>query len=270
MGSLDDSAASVYRYYDANNLLLYVGYTTQRSRRNFQHSADKIWWQFVSRQEVDHYPSIKEARARELDLIRRFRPPFNKQHNPDSEALASAYFELVRSPIGSGRIALIDIMQGNAKQLPCNVFSQVATDVIVSAQPQFGELAAIVDEHLEGSKVFVQNQNVGRIVSVKKSTTALVVQAKLRHEVPQIDGAYLKLRLWKEDKRLEPKIKSLHLSYAMTEDMMVDALATLIEKFSPLLKANPHIIDGLIDRALERRDAVNAVRQFASIGKDAP
>ncbi len=82
---------SVYRYYDGAGVLLYVGITSTGMIRNRQHNADKEWWPLVKSQRVEHYPSRPRASVRERLLIRKYRPPFNKQHNPDHIAVAAAY-----------------------------------------------------------------------------------------------------------------------------------------------------------------------------------
>lgn len=86
---------SVYRYYDRHAVLIYVGITDRDIRRNLEHNKKAAWWPYVVRQEVDHFESRPEALAREKELIRQFRPPFNTQHNPDSPALREAYLAFV-------------------------------------------------------------------------------------------------------------------------------------------------------------------------------
>lgn len=87
----DSTPTSVYRYYDRAGLLLYVGITSRGTRRQAEHNADKEWWPFVTSQDVEHYPARAEAAAREKALIREFRPPFNKLHNPDFANLRALY-----------------------------------------------------------------------------------------------------------------------------------------------------------------------------------
>lgn len=82
---------SVYRYYDRNNVLLYVGITNRGVTRNSEHDMTKSWWSFVVRQEVEHYPHRQAALEREKHLIRKYRPPFNTQHNPDWEITRAIY-----------------------------------------------------------------------------------------------------------------------------------------------------------------------------------
>lgn len=84
-------STSVYRYYDANGILVYVGITHRGILRNAEHDKNAAWWPYVVRQEVDHLSSRKEALAREKALIVKYRPPFNTQHNMDARALREAY-----------------------------------------------------------------------------------------------------------------------------------------------------------------------------------
>jgi hypothetical protein len=93
----ETQANSVYRYYDRHKILIYVGITCRGAMRNRQHNDDKAWWPFVAEQVVDHFDTRAQARAREIELIQQFRPPFNKQHNPEYEELRQAYIELQQS-----------------------------------------------------------------------------------------------------------------------------------------------------------------------------
>jgi len=82
---------SVYRYYDRHGALIYVGITKQGAGRNYQHNSAAEWWTHVARQEVEHHPDRPAAAAREKELIRQYRPPFNKQHNIGWQDLRAAY-----------------------------------------------------------------------------------------------------------------------------------------------------------------------------------
>lgn len=94
----DNAPTSLYLYYDRFDVLLYVGITSRGMKRNFEHNADKEWWQYVARQEVKHLPSRAEAQRIERELIIGLRPPFNKQHNRDHEELAEAYRRFIAKP----------------------------------------------------------------------------------------------------------------------------------------------------------------------------
>ena len=82
---------SVYLYYDASDILIYVGITSRGIKRNVEHNTTKDWWRFVARQEVEHFDTRHEALAREKALIATHSPPFNTHHNPDSAKAREAY-----------------------------------------------------------------------------------------------------------------------------------------------------------------------------------
>ncbi len=87
----DNTASSVYRYYDKHGFLIYVGITNQGIARNRQHNTSKDWWRHVVSQQVEHLDSRESALARERELIIECSPAFNSQHNPDHTYLSAAY-----------------------------------------------------------------------------------------------------------------------------------------------------------------------------------
>jgi len=260
MSSLADPTASVYRYYDENNVLLYVGYTTQGSKRNHQHASDKAWWPYVARQEVDHYETVDEAKKQEVQLIRHYRPPFNKQHNPDSASLADAYLKMAEIPFGGSRLTLIEIMKGNAKQLPTNVVLQNKTQLVVAAAPQYLELSRLVANQGIGGKVYYNGQNIGRITQVRNQDGAVIVSAQLRHTVPKIGESFLKLTLHKDGKSVAPTIRSLQVSYELSDEMLIDSTASVLRKFLPIIESKPEVLDYLIPKAMERLRLLEEIR----------
>lgn len=89
---------SVYRYYDRDGVLLYVGITSRGPERNREHFKSKEWWRFVFRQDVSHYASRREAEEHERNLIQRYQPPFNVVHNPLWESLREEYLDGAERP----------------------------------------------------------------------------------------------------------------------------------------------------------------------------
>ena len=86
---------SLYRYFDKNGVLLYVGITGRGIARNAEHNKTQPWWQYVARQEVDHFRSRDEALSAERITIETYRPPFNQRHNPEWPEVRDAYLALV-------------------------------------------------------------------------------------------------------------------------------------------------------------------------------
>lgn len=69
----------LYRFYDANDRLLYVGISLDAMRRAKQHRSSKHWWSQVARMEVDHHATItvEELRALENEAIFTLKPEHN-------------------------------------------------------------------------------------------------------------------------------------------------------------------------------------------------
>lgn len=77
------SACTVYQYFGAGGHLLYVGITERGVRRAHEHAGSKEWWALAVGCTLEHYGSRDAALAREESLIKKFRPPYNYQHNPE-------------------------------------------------------------------------------------------------------------------------------------------------------------------------------------------
>lgn len=119
-----DTQTSVYRYYDRDGLLLYVGITGRGTARNAEHNKTKDWWQFVVRQNVDHYRTREEAHTREVELIEDHTPPFNTQHNPAAAAMRAAYFQYRALPSAQRHVSPIAIEQALERKLPLHFARQ--------------------------------------------------------------------------------------------------------------------------------------------------
>lgn len=78
----DDSRSSsqphaLYRFYDAQDRLLYVGISTDIGARWKHHSREKEWWRDVTRATIEHLESREAALAAEAAAIRIERPAWN-------------------------------------------------------------------------------------------------------------------------------------------------------------------------------------------------
>jgi hypothetical protein len=133
---------SVYRYYDPAGMLIYVGITRQGMGRNVQHNRKAEWWQYVARQEIEHHESRFLAAKREKELIRRFRPPFNKQHNIGHEELRAAYLGYVDKSVSSDNPLKLYKLLG--KELPLNVVVRSDNELVLATRPEHKALAALI------------------------------------------------------------------------------------------------------------------------------
>lgn len=95
----DGTPTSLYRYYDKNDLLLYVGVTGRGATRNIEHNKSQPWWPHVTRQEVTHLPTRRDALLEEKRLIQKHLPPYNRQHNRNYPEGRRAYEALMAAEV---------------------------------------------------------------------------------------------------------------------------------------------------------------------------
>lgn len=134
------SPTSVYRFYDGNGVLLYVGITSRRIKRQFEHNGDKEWWPFVQRQEVEHFDSRQLAAKREVALIRHFRPPFNIQHNLGCETTRLAYLAYRDAAEPHADPSRLVVEAG--REIPLSLVSDEAGTIEFRTSPIFASVAS--------------------------------------------------------------------------------------------------------------------------------
>jgi hypothetical protein len=72
-----DGGTELYRYFDADWNLLYVGISFSSLVRLAQHRSTDVWFQRVTRIEIERFDRREEAEEAERKAIRRERPEFN-------------------------------------------------------------------------------------------------------------------------------------------------------------------------------------------------
>jgi hypothetical protein len=75
-----DGEHFVYRYFDAEGALLYIGLTWHFGERNQAHGWTAHWYHLAARHEIETFPDRATAEAHEQALIRRLQPPYNVKH----------------------------------------------------------------------------------------------------------------------------------------------------------------------------------------------
>jgi hypothetical protein len=73
-----DLTTTVYRFYDAESLLLYVGVSNSPLTRWNAH-LEKTWWPEVARIAVEHFPTRAEALDAEEEAIADELPLYNAE-----------------------------------------------------------------------------------------------------------------------------------------------------------------------------------------------
>lgn len=81
---------ALYRLFDADGLLLYVGISHKPDVRWGQHSEDKPWWPAVDRRAVEWHETRSAAEKAELTAIAGERPLHNKAGTPALTVSASS------------------------------------------------------------------------------------------------------------------------------------------------------------------------------------
>ena len=72
-----DRRTALYRFFDRDDALLYIGITVNPKARDYQHAAKSPWWPQAARKEVCWYPTWVEADAAEGTAIRSEQPRYN-------------------------------------------------------------------------------------------------------------------------------------------------------------------------------------------------
>lgn len=72
---------AVYRHYDADGALLYVGLSRNPLKRWGQHKALALWFYDISRIEIQWFDSREDASDAEIRAVKSERPIFNTVYN---------------------------------------------------------------------------------------------------------------------------------------------------------------------------------------------
>jgi len=78
---------ALYRFYDPDDRLLYVGISDHLASRHMSHVAESSWMEFAARSTIERHPTRREAADAELFAIKAEGPLFNRQHNESPDAV---------------------------------------------------------------------------------------------------------------------------------------------------------------------------------------
>lgn len=73
-----EGAAAVYRFFDTDGSLLYVGSTVNPPQRWSSHKGTKDWWPFVTAYTLTWWPTAERAYVEEYKAIRTEQPKHNQ------------------------------------------------------------------------------------------------------------------------------------------------------------------------------------------------
>jgi hypothetical protein len=235
-----DSPTSVYRYYDRYDLLIYVGITSRGISRNFEHNRHAAWWPFVARQEVDHLLTRRAAEKREQELIRRFRPPFNRQHNPGHDALRSTYLAWATAPMSAENLAPRDLYVSLGRALPLRLYSRTPNDFVFITRPDHRPLAELITFSHPHATTF--NGRVSTLRRVEDHGPLALIHIKVRSLFQDpIAEAFAHLRLCSQ-KPLAFEVKSLSSRSTPNPEPRRDGMPDVIQGPATEWDAALHLI----------------------------
>lgn len=95
IGRADPQFRFLYRWFDAEGTLLYIGITTDPEARERRHRSGSWWFQWASRCEVDYPQIMSQSVAEEAEqaAIVAEHPVFNKQGVEDPWQRVAAYLD---------------------------------------------------------------------------------------------------------------------------------------------------------------------------------
>lgn len=82
---------ALYRHFDENGVLLYVGISKSPDHRSEQHRYQSKWFRFVADTQLEWFEARAQAEVAERDAIRLDGPVFNGTHNRANRAAAIDY-----------------------------------------------------------------------------------------------------------------------------------------------------------------------------------
>lgn len=98
-----DHTTALYRYWDDQDHLLYIGITGQLDYRERSHIKRSSWMDFAARSTIERYPTRWQAGAAEREAIEAEHPLFNYKHNEGPDAAR----RLVEYLVAHGRTDLL-------------------------------------------------------------------------------------------------------------------------------------------------------------------
>lgn len=77
-------STSLYRHFDAEGALLYVGISLSWPVRTKAHAHGSRWFEAVAKVEIEHFPTREAALLAEREAIKSEKPQFNIIHNRET------------------------------------------------------------------------------------------------------------------------------------------------------------------------------------------
>jgi len=89
---------TLYRHFNENGILLYVGISLKWTSRTKEHHRRSPWWRDVANITLQHFDTLKEARAAEKIAIDQEKPVHNKMRDFKAQKLPPPRHSLLWYP----------------------------------------------------------------------------------------------------------------------------------------------------------------------------
>jgi len=90
--------AFVYRCYDDQGRLLYIGSSCNMARRLAEHADKSPWWSYCADIKTDAQDSLPKARLLEIRLIQRMHPIFNTNYRAGASEISERDYLAEKQP----------------------------------------------------------------------------------------------------------------------------------------------------------------------------
>lgn len=131
---MTETPYALYRYFDVEGQLLYVGITGNLAVRHSTHIARSRWMEFMASFTVERRRSLDEVRKAEREAIETERPLFNLRHN-DTPGTAQRLLDYLGSAVRLPR-------------LPDSLANEQTASVAVEAVRQAGRSPKFQDQEI--------------------------------------------------------------------------------------------------------------------------
>lgn len=108
MVDIHTARTALYRLYDGEGVLLYVGITNMPNVRFAAHSM-KSWWRRVDRKDIVWFADRQQAERAETRAIRDERPVFNVAKSPWRSVVAAAELDDLPNDLDEFDLRLVDV-----------------------------------------------------------------------------------------------------------------------------------------------------------------
>jgi hypothetical protein len=201
-----DGPTELYRMYDADDQLLYIGVTCNKAARWHSHRRNSAWWKLVARKELTTYPDRSAALTAELAAIQAEKPLHNIANHPSKPTrhvhlvLTEERAVKLRALAKHRRRGNSDLMYDLLDAAPLPGGSAAEPSATADTLPQavaelIGAIAAALDVPLADQPG--DDPNASALMRQRANEARIIAASVLRDLNPRnIEGAAEQLRGW--------------------------------------------------------------------------